>query len=207
MLLGARQFFNTKSGNAEEEMYKEMFKAVVCNVPQGKTVRLYDPDITYVGPNFMHNRNWSSSGKQSNSGLIEIDFPSVTQIGVGGLGNAFNDCNLVSVNLPLLILVYGGNNFQKNKCVEISLPNLTNFQNHDFSYSTTLKTLRLPSVTSKSGSFFVYQCSALENVYLDSMTLSELGGASYIAQQACNSAAVFHLADGDFDYQGNPISA
>ena len=190
-------------------MYKEMFEAVVCNVPQGKVVRLYDPDITYVGPYFLFQRFWTrtSSSLISQRGQIAIDFPNVTQIGIGPIGECFDRCGLVSVNLPKLANMYGTWNFAYNECSEISLPLVTSFGNHDFSFSATMKTLNLPSVTSKRDSFFVYSCSALEDVYLPKMKLSDLGGASYIAQQACSSAAVFHLKDGDYDYQGNPISA
>lgn len=207
MLIGMRNaMMATSNSNKEEEMYKEMFRAVVCNVPNGETVRLYDPDITYVGPYFLYNRGWNASGQNNDSGFIEIDFPNVVQCGTGGLGASFYNCRLKSVNLPSLVHCYGGANFQSHFCTEINLPLLQNIANHEFSYSATLKTLNLPSLTSKSGSFFVYQCSALEHVYIPQMTLSQLGGASYIAQQSCNSAAVFHLKDGDYDYQGNLIS-
>lgn len=41
MLLGARQFFTTKSGNAEEEMYKELFERFVTNTfPQGSELTI-----------------------------------------------------------------------------------------------------------------------------------------------------------------------
>lgn len=201
----ARSTIFSNSTDEEEEMYKEMFRALVCNVPQGETVRLYDPDITYIGPAFLQDRMWSKTGS-TNTGYILIDFPNVSQLGVGGLGGCFRACQLIGVNLPSLQTVNGGENFSASLCTEISLPSLTNFTNHEFSYSSTLKTLNLPSVASKTGSYFVYHDSALEHVYLPKMTLADLGGASYLAQQQCNSAAVFHLADGDYDYQGNPLT-
>ena len=206
MELAARQY-TWPNSNKEEEMYKEMFEAVVANVPAGKTVRIFDPDVVFVGGNFLNARVWTQSGSSTNSGNIEIDFPNVVQIGVGSIGKCFLQCNLTSVNMPNLVNAYGGENFSNNMCTEIYLPSLVAFANHEFSYSSTLKTLRLPSVTRKTGSFFVFHDYALEDVYLPKMTLADLGGASYIAQQACNSSAVFHLKDGDYDYQGNPISA
>ena len=208
---GARQFFNTKSGNAEEEMYKEMFLGLVQRPEVGGHLDLVSDAVLNVRPNLMHLWRWTLDPQHTSTvtsyATVSVNFPNCKGIGTTTFGSVFNDCGLVSVSLPELEHSYGAENFRGNLCTEISLPKLLNFNNHDFSYSPTLKTLRLPSVTSKSGSFFVYQCSALEDVYLDSMTLSQLGGASYIAQQACNSAAVFHLADGDYDYQGNPISA
>lgn len=203
--IGAAQIKNVVSEDEEEKMYKEMFRALVCNVPQGETVRLYDPDITYIGPAFLRDRKWSKTGS-TNTGYILIDFPNVSQLGVGSLGGCFRECQLIGVNLPSLQTVNGGENFMSSLCTEISLPSLTNFTSHEFSYSSTLKTLNLPSVVSKTGSYFVYHDSALEHVYLPKMTLADLGGASYLAQQQCNSAAVFHLKDGDYDYQGKPIT-
>lgn len=211
MLLGAKQFFTTKSGNSEEEMYKEMFLGLVQSPEVGGHLDLVSDAVLNVRPNLMNYWKWILN-PQNNSTVVSgatmsVDFPNCKTIGTTAFGAVFKDCGLVSVSLPELEHSYGAENFSGSLCTEISLPKLRNFDNHEFSYSSTLKTLRLPSVTSKSGRFFVYQCSALEDVYLDSMTLSQLGGASYIAQQACNSAAVFHLADGDYDYQGNPISA
>ena len=204
---GKMIFVGNEENDSEEEMYKEMFRALVCNVPAGEVVRLYDPEITYVGPGFLYQRQWLPQGG-SNGGFIEVDFPNVTQIGCSSIGNCFDRCNLISVNLPRLTNMYGTYNFAYHYCTEMDFPMLKMFGNHDFSFSSTLKTLNLPSVTSRGGSayFFVYNCTALEDVYLPKMTLAQLGGASYIAQQQCNSAAVFHLADGDYDYQGNPIS-
>lgn len=208
-MIAARQIFlGASRGNAEEEMYKEMFLALVQGQTSG-TVTLKSDDVMSVRCRLLDYWKWlanSSGGAVQSQATVAIDFPNCVEIGNNSFGGTFNDCNLASVNLPELVYLRGGVNFQRNICTEINLPKCVSFANHDFSYSSTLKTLRLPSVTSKSGSFFVYQCSALENVYLDSMTLSKLGGASYIAQQSCNSAAVFHLADGDYDYHGNPIS-
>ena len=203
MLLGARQFFTTKSGNAEEEMYKEMFLACVAPVPLGETVTIESDVPTFIGPSFLAHRAWvlNSLNPQSSGGRI-ISFPNVTQIGLGSLGGVFADAHVVSVNLPKLENAYGGTNFQRFYGDTIELPLLKNFANHEFSYTPTLKTLRLPSVTSKSGSFFVYQDTALENVYLDSMSMATLG-VSYVAQQACSTAAVFHCSDGTISYNGS----
>ena len=189
-------------------MYKEMFLALVQGQASG-TMTLKSDDVTSVRCRLLDCWKWianSSGGAVQSQAVVTIDFPNCIEVGNNSFGNTFNDCNLASVNLPELVYLRGGSNFQRNICTEINLPKCVSFSNHEFSYSSTLKTLRLPSVTSKSGSFFVYQCSALENVYIESMTLSQLGGASYIAQQSCNSAAVFHLKDGDYDYQGNLIS-
>ncbi len=117
----------------------------------------------------------------------------------------FYHSNLIYVNLPSLVSMYGSSNFEEVKCEEISLPNLVSFGNHSWMRCYDLKVLNLPSVTSKTGSFFVYECTSLEHVYLPKMTLAALGGKSYIAQQNCNPVAVFHLQDGDYDYQGNLI--
>jgi hypothetical protein len=211
MLLGARQFFNTKGGNAEESMYKEMFLGLVQSPEVGGHLDLVSDAVLNVRPYLMNYWKWILNPQHNitvvSGATVSVDFPNCKIIGTTSFGAVFKDCGLVSVSLPELEHSYGTENFLGSLCTEISLPKLLNFNNHEFSYSSTLKTLRLPSATSKSGSFFVYQCSALEDVYLDSMTLSQLGGASYIAQQACNSAAVFHLKDGDYDYKGNPISA
>ena len=202
---GKMIFVGNEENDSEEEMYKEMFRALCCNVPEGEVVTIRDDEITYIGPNFLNGRNWSADSSNMRTGFLRIEFPSVVQIGVGGLGACFYQCNLVEVDMPVLEKANGGRNFSEYKGVEITLPSLKNFANHDFSYSSTLKVLNLPSCTSRSGSFFVYNDTALEDVYLPQMTLAQLGGASYIAQQQCNSAAVFHLADGDYDYRGNPI--
>ena len=211
-MIAARQIYlGTSKGNAEEEMYKEMFVGLVQSPEVGGHLDLVSDAVLNVRPHLMNYWKWilnpQHNGTVVSGATLSVSFPNCKTIGTTSFGSVFKDCGLVSVSLPELEHLYGAENFMSSLCTEISLPKLLNFNNHEFSYSSTLKTLRLPSVTSKSGSFFVYQCSALENVYLDSMTLSQLGGASYIAQQACNSAAVFHLADGDYDYQGNPISA
>lgn len=156
--------------------WKAMFMACVTTVPIGKTVLLESDEVTLIGPYFLSNRAWNTSGgdpgRPETIGKIAISFPNVTRLGVGSLGRCFEACGLVSVNLPELSSVVGGLNFGFYCGTEIDLPKLTNFTNHDFSYSSTLKTLNLPSVTSKSGSFFVYHDTALENVYIPKMTLS-----------------------------------
>ena len=210
MLIGSKSGFATQLADKEEEMYKEMFLGLVQSPEVGGHLDLVSNAVLNVRPNLMNYWKWILN-PQHNSTVVSgatmsVDFPNCKIIGTTAFGAVFKDCGLDSVSLPELEHSYGAENFLGSLCTEISLPKLLNFNNHEFSYSSTLKTLRLPSATSKSGSFFVYQCSALENVYLDSMTLSQLGGASYIAQQACNPAAVFHLADGDYDYQGNPIT-
>lgn len=46
MLLGARQFFTTKSGNAEEEMYKELLTQILSNtLPQDSVIDVTLPAI------------------------------------------------------------------------------------------------------------------------------------------------------------------
>ena len=192
-------------------MYKEMFLGLVQFPEAGGHLNLKSDAVQNVRSCLMDLWKWvNNAGNTSmvdSRATVSVNFPSCKTIGTTAFGRVFKDCGLVSVSLPELEHIYGTENFWINKCTEIYLPKLQNFNNHDFSNSSTLKTLRLPSVTSKSGNFFVYNCSAIEDVYLPLMTLSQLGGASYIAQQNCNSAAVFHLADGDYDYQGNPISA
>lgn len=187
-----------------ETDYKLLFSILASGVPDNTLVHISDPDITWIAPGFLSQRKFKPNATVS-SGLIEVDFPNVTQLGCGASGNTFTNCNLSVANIPNLENIYGSYNFQSFSGTELNFPLLTNFNTHDFSYSDTLKILTLPSVVRKTGAFFVYQDTALEHVYLPKMTLSALGGASYIAQQQCNSAAVFHLADGDFDYQGNPL--
>jgi len=206
----ARSTIFSNSTDEEEEMYKEMFLGLVQLPEDGKTLNLSSDAVTSIRSNLFSNWKWRMNDAHTSTigstMQVIVDLPNCLTIGTTSFGSVFADCNLIGVSMPSLANCYGGNNFSRSLCAEISLPALTNFGNHEFSYSSTLKTLNLPSVTSKSGSFFVYNCSALENVYLPKMTLAALGGASYIAQQQCNSAAVFHLQDGDYDYQGNPVT-
>lgn len=200
---GRNGFLANNSGEDEEEMYKEMFLAMAQGLQDGNVV-ISSPDITYLRPHAFANMAWFKGGGKSPYRLY-VDLPNCMQIGTGTLGSVFYHSNLMSVNLPSLVNMYGSNNFEEAKCEEISLPNLVSFANHTWMRCYDLKVLDLPSVTSKTGSFFVYECTSLEHVYLPKMTLTALGGKSYIAQQNCNHAAIFHLQDGDYDYQGNPV--
>ena len=208
MLVAARTgaWAMIQPSNGEEEMYKELFRALVSGTESdaGFPIRVFDDSVTWLTASCFRDRYWSKSGTGMNR-LFEIDFPNVEEIGVGSIGNVFERAGIVSVNLPKLKTTHGGSNFQNNLCDEIRLPQLVAFGNHDFSYSTTLKILDLPSVTNKSGRYFVYQDTALEHVYLPQMTISALGGASYLSQQQCNSAAIFHLKDGDYHADGTPV--
>jgi hypothetical protein len=206
----ARSTIFSNSTDEEEEMYKEMFLGLVQSPEAGGRLDLVSDAVLNVRPCLMDFWKWilnpQHTSTVNSNATVSVNFPNCKSIGTTSFGNVFKDCGLVSVSLPELEHSYGTYNFSYNLCTEISLPKLQNFNNHEFSYSATLKVLRLPSVTSKSGNYFVYNCSALENVYLPQMTLAQLGGASYIAQQQCNSAAVFHLQDGDYDYQGSPLT-
>lgn len=203
-ICGGKGLFSVSNGEDEEEMYKEMFLAMAQGLQDGDIV-ISSPDITYLRPHAFANMKWLRNSAQTSPYRLCVDLPNCTQIGVGSLGSVFYHSNLVSVNLPNLVYMYGPTNFEEVKCEEISLPNLVSFANHTWMRCYDLKVLDLPSVTSKTGSFFVYECTSLEHVYLPKMTLAKMGGASYIAQQNCNPAAIFHLQDGDYDYRGNPI--
>lgn len=90
MLLGARQFFTTKSGNAEEEMYKELLTQILSNtLPADSVLDITLPDI----------RKWAF-GSQSN--LKTLIIRGVTAL-TGRSEYFVQGSNVETVELPDLL--------------------------------------------------------------------------------------------------------
>lgn len=103
MLLGAKQFFTTKSGNAEEAMYKELYEALVSRTlddaigPEVTAIGAYafygnTGPVTATFPNVV---SIHQSAFQNNTRLVDANFQNATSVDIGG----FQACSALKTAL------------------------------------------------------------------------------------------------------------
>ena len=134
MLLGARQFFTTKSGNAEEAMYKELYEALVSRTlddaigPEVTAIGAYafygnTGPVTAVFPNVLA---IGSSAFQNNTRLVEANFQNATNGNVG----VFQACS--ALKTVLLPNVTGLSSYSFYNCVSLELCDLSSWSPVNF---------------------------------------------------------------------------
>lgn len=167
-MLAMRQIMlGTPQGNAEEEMYKEMYVAVVSGVSSFGS-ELVDNVSTRV-------RSWFMNGLNA---FTKLSFQAATYLDAHSLR---------------------GNTVVQ----EVDCPLVEHCGSYTFFNDSSLTTVKLPKCANL-GAVSLQGCSSLVDVFLDDVTFSDAIGFPW---SCSNPNTVFHFKDGDYDYQGNPISA
>lgn len=183
MLLGARQFFTTKSGNAEEAMYKELYEALVSRTLDDAI----GPEVTAIGAYAFY----------GNTGPVTAVFPNVLAIG----SSAFqNNTRLVEANFKNATTISIGSFQACTALTTASLPKVTNWSNYMFYGCTSLELCDLSSAFALS-SFTNMNNGNFTNVGNNAPTKTDSAGNEYkclikIGRPASQLVSVFNFPSG-----------
>ena len=183
MLLGARQFFTTKSGNAEEAMYKELYKALVSRTLDDAI----GPDVTAIGAYAFY----------GNTGPVTAVFPNVVTIGQSAFQN---DTRLIEANFQNATSISLGS-FQACSALETALlPKVTNWSGYMFYGCTSLELCDLSSAFATSVATNMNNGN-FTNVGNDAPTKTDSAGNEYkclikIGRPASQLVSVFNFPSG-----------